>query len=535
VARREWLGERLHIDWARLPRDPCERFAEWQRRLDPGSVTLIYASYYFNNPSSMFGHTLLRLDKRGRAEDQRLLDYTVAYGAVIPPDTGGLLWAIKGVFGAYEGYFSLLPYYAKVREYNDFEDRDLWEYRLALSDEEVAQLLRHAWEMGSTYYDYYFFRENCSYQLLALIEAARPELRLRERFSLYTLPTSTLRAVLEQPGLVESVTFRASRGTQIHWKLDQLSAPARDLVFDLAADARPVESPAFAALEVEQKALVLEAAADIHQRELAGDGQNDPRRQELRRLLLARAKLGYRRTEEPNQPAPKPPEEGHGSSRLFLGGGGNNSERGFYEAGFDTSFHELLAKEDGYAPNSQILGLSFHVRYEPEPADGAGGRVVVERADLVNIISLFPVSRLSRQFSWRVRAGWERSRDLGCAACAPFILDGGIGFAAETHVLTRETYFAFLEPALQVDGLLPDGYRFGLGGTLGLLFEFTPDWRVALTGSQTRYVLGVDEPVTVERAALRQRYSLSQNLDLRLDWSGVEHYREVMAGVSWYF
>jgi hypothetical protein len=329
---------------------------------------------------------------------------------------------------------------------------------------------------------------------------------------------------------VESVTFRASRGTQIRWKLDELSPHARDLVFALAQDSGQIEAPEFAALELVEKALVLETAADIHQRELAGGDPNDPRRHELRQLLLARAKLGSRRTEVMERPTPKPPEDGHGSTRIFLGGGGDNADQTFYELGVQAAFHELLSKEDGYAPNSQILGMSLRLRYEPEP-----DRAVVEQADLVNIVSLFPMSRLKRQFSWRVRAGWERSRDLGCAACAPFNLDAGIGVAAETHALTRETYFAFLEPGVQVDGLFPDGYRFGLGGTLGLLFEITPDWRIALTGSRTRYVLGVDEPVTVERAALRQRYSLSRNFDLRLDWSGVEDYREVLAGLSWYF
>jgi hypothetical protein len=194
------------------------------------------------------------------------------------------------------------------------------------------------------------------------------------------------------------------------------------------------------------------------------------------------------------------------------------------------AFHDLLAKEDGYAPNSQIVAMTFRLRYEPDAE-----KVRVERADLVDIVSLFPVTRLKRQFSWKVRAGWERSRDLGCEACAPFILDGGVGLTGESHLLTREVAYLFLEPALQVDGLLERGYRFGAGGTAGLLFDVTADWRIELSATQRVYFAGVDEPARVESAALRQRYSLSQNLDLRLDLSGVEHYREVSAGLSWFF
>ena len=39
----------------------------------------------------------------------------------------------------------------------------------------------------------------------------------------------------------------------------------------------------------------------------------------------------------------------------------------------------------------------------------------------------------------------------------------------------------------------------------------------------------------VGTAALRQRFDLSANLELHLDWSGVEDYREGLLGLSYYF
>jgi hypothetical protein len=38
---------------------------------------------------------------------------------------------------AISGEYSLMPYYRKVKEYGDFESRDLWEYELNLSPEET--------------------------------------------------------------------------------------------------------------------------------------------------------------------------------------------------------------------------------------------------------------------------------------------------------------------------------------------------------------------------------------------------------------
>jgi hypothetical protein len=78
------------------------------------------------------------------------------------------LYAIKGLFGFYRGYYSILPYYAKIQEYRDVSDRDIWEYPLNLEYEEVIKLLMHIYELNAIYSDYYFFDENCSYFLPAL-------------------------------------------------------------------------------------------------------------------------------------------------------------------------------------------------------------------------------------------------------------------------------------------------------------------------------------------------------------------------------
>ena len=73
------------------------------------------------------------------------------------------------------------------------EHRDLWEYRLTLTPAELDRLVRHLWELLPTYYDYYFFDENCSYHLLALLEVARPGLRLTDRFHAWTIPSIPFR------------------------------------------------------------------------------------------------------------------------------------------------------------------------------------------------------------------------------------------------------------------------------------------------------------------------------------------------------
>jgi hypothetical protein len=89
----------------------------------------------------MYGHTLLRIDARDQDERTRLLAYAINFAADTD-EKNGLVFAVKGLLGGYPGTFSVLPYYLKVREYGDLENRDLWEYELDLSPPEVDRVLR---------------------------------------------------------------------------------------------------------------------------------------------------------------------------------------------------------------------------------------------------------------------------------------------------------------------------------------------------------------------------------------------------------
>lgn len=528
-ARYRWLKEQLGFDPARLPEQPCERFDAWRAALDPESVTLIFASYYLNNPSSIFGHTLLRFDRRGRPDSQRLLDYAVNYAAAVPAEDGAIVFAWRGIFGGYAGYFSVLPYYQKVREYSDLESRDLWEYRLNLSPDQLDWLLRHTWEMGSTSFDYFFFGENCSYHLLSLLEAADPSLRLLERFPRWTLPTDTVRVVAGQPGLVAGRTYRPSRGSRIIQKLETQSAGERALSAALARGTLKVENPALQDLPADRRALVLDTAIDYRQYRLAGE-EHPPfeERSALRALLLARSTLGTPYDPEAFPRRSEPPETGHHSSRLTAAVGAGTDRTSYLELSGYGAFHDLLSREDGYAANTQLLLGDIHAR-----AESRDGALRLERAALVDIVSLLPMTVLLRQPSWQVAAGWQRNRDLDCGYCVPFFLRAGIGLAAATRLAIREVWFAFLDGAGEFDRAFKADHRAGFGVTAGLLLDLTPAWRAALTGSRTAYTTG--DAAAVSRWSLRQRYSLGKDWELRLDWNGTENYREAQLAVGWFF
>ena len=229
-ARLSFVASRLGLDPARLPLQRCPRFEAFWTRVQARSVTLIFSSYYLNNPASSFGHTFLRLDKvEGGARDDRheLLDQGVDYAAVTDT-SNALLYAVKGLTGLFHGQFTARPYFYKVREYADYESRDLWEYDLALEPSEVAMLVAHLWELGGTWFDYWYLTENCSYHVLGALEAAAPRLQLLSRVGKVVIPADTVKAVAAEPGLVRAVRWRPSIRTQFQARTAGLDAAALD-------------------------------------------------------------------------------------------------------------------------------------------------------------------------------------------------------------------------------------------------------------------------------------------------------------------
>ncbi|BDG08292.1 Lnb N-terminal periplasmic domain-containing protein [Anaeromyxobacter paludicola] len=467
-ARFAFLVRRLGIDVSRLPPRRCEKLERFWERTQARGVTLVFSSYFLDNPASAFGHTFLRLDKGGaggRGEREELLDQGVNYAATA--DTGNaVLYAVKGLVGLFKGEFTALPYFYKVREYADYESRDVWEYDLALEPDEVAMLVAHVWELGSTWFDYYYLSENCSYHILGALEAAAPRLDLLSRLAPVVLPAATVQALYDNPGLVRGVRFRPSIRSQFRQRAAALDPRLHDAVEALAEDpARP--SPAGLAPEAE--AAVLDAAVDLydmrHARALV-EGRAGVA--EARQALLAR------RSGVPVQSAPLTvpppahggPEVGHGSARFTVGGGASSDAGPFLSLGWRAALHDLLDPPAGFSPGSQLEFLVTRLRVETRSQ-----RLRLEDFSFVDVVSTNPLDRFDRRVSWHMRAGATTLRDGGCRGCLAGLLELGGGPAvvggggAVTAWLSADSELAGT-PSLR--GAFGSGLRLGVGPTATL-------------------------------------------------------------------
>ena len=527
IARYEWLRNRLRFDETRLPPMACERFERWFADFEAQSITLIFPSAFLNNPASMFGHTLLRVDQRGQTDSTRILAYTINYAADVPPDAG-MAYPIRGIFGGYRGFFSTIPYYLKVREYRDIENRDIWEYRLNFTEHQVRRLLMHAWELGNASFDYYFFKENCSYHLLALLDYADPTLHLTDEFLFWTVPADTVRVIASKPGLVSGIAYRPSRSNVIRRKRESLPSEEREIAHRLTRDIGELTSPDFVQLGLPRKAFLLDLASDyLRYRTDTTDSPPPELKERNRAVLTARSQLRIPSPEFAVVPFAKQPELGHRTSRASVGAGWRNNDT-FEEVTVRAGYHDLLDPEVGYTPDAQIELASISLRHYNRV-----DQTRIERATLVNVVSLSPIDSVFRAPSWKINMGMNTIRFGDCQLCSNGVVNGGIGAAVESRWLKREVVFAFAEAEADYSRAYQEDYRVGGGGTVGLLADLTDRWKLMASGTYLRYALG--DKSDDFRWFLGQRFTLLQNLALRLEYNHRDHDNDVMFSMQAYF
>lgn len=506
-ARYAWLAAELGFDQGRMPRPQCGRYRDWRSALDAKQLTLVFASAYLDNPGSMYGHTLLRVDAADQDERTRLLAYSISFAAATN-ETNGLIFAVKGLFGGYPGVFAMLPYYVKVREYSDLENRDLWEYELDLSPEELERVLRHAWELLPAYFEYYFFDENCSYHLLALLQVARPDLELTAPFRLWALPVDTVRALTDQPGLVKRIVYRPARSTIIAERLARMQPEERRMARDLGLGTLNADDVALRALPPERAARVVEAGYDyLNYRRTTGTSEVKDGGALARDLLVARSQIDAP-SQTPRIETPVRPDEGHRTARISTGAG-RRDRQGFLELGVRPTYHDIVDDDAGYIGGAQIE--FFHLR--ARRYEGASARI--ESFIPVNIFSLSPRDEFVQRKSWRVAAGWQRSMTRSGAEPLAVAADGGLGGAWRAGRVAR--VYASAEGAARAHEQFEKGYSLGLGARIGALVDPAPRWRVHAYAQQLASVAG--ERVDPGALVLEQRFSLTRDLALRFDLS----------------
>lgn len=461
-ARSHWLMQQLHLSEQSLPTVACPELDEWMRQIKPYKATLIYATDFMGNPSSMFGHTLLRLDPKDQKQ-LNLVSYAVNYAATV---TGGEGWSFawNGLTGQYPGEYSLMPYYRKVKEYGDLESRDLWEYELNLSPEETRFLVEHIWEMKHVSFPYYFVSDNCAYRLLGLIDLVRPTLNLKQQFKVAAIPVETIKAI-ERQGLVKQTVYRPALETQLLSQARQhgqsLAKAAHVLAF-AEVKQMPIILQKYAALD---RAKMLEMAYDDLYLQFTGR-KVEPRfaQPRLRQLLSLRSQIELEKQRQAPDTPKIDPTQAH-EARYFSTQIGEVQGQKMIELGHRQAYHDLIDPQGGFRLGTQLLFWDGAIQYRDD-------EFKLEHFDFLSVNSYNPITPFKTPLSWGFNLGWQQQAldsngqfsENQQHGVAHLNLQMGYSYADQKR---EHLCYVQLQNHLQAGKALDKGWRIGLGPTLG--------------------------------------------------------------------
>ena len=525
TARFAWLRDKLDIDINKLPYNGEIQFQEFYKDINPAGITLVFPAGYMNSPASMFGHTFLLIDSM---ESNRLLSQSVNYAA-ITDETFGLIFAFRGLLGLYHGYYSFLPYYRKIKEYSDGEMRDIWEYEITLTPEEIEKMLRHIVEMEDIYSDYYFIDENCSFALLYLVEAARPEAKIIDYFGFGVEPIDTIRALKDRELIGEKI-YRPSLYSKVRYLKSQLNSAERRFVLDFCNKNRDFSEIDKIQNDNEKQVVICDTA--LNYLKFLAEKQDidlEDYKEKYMTALTKRNSIGMKDYDPLKyMPAPADPSASH-LSRKIAPETGHSLEGLYSQISYRQSCHELMDPDEGYNMNSQIVFGNISGRYYFDDK-----KFVLQRFDLIDLISLPPSDSFYVSACYKFTTGFIQNVSKDKNEHLTYWLRGGTGLS--TLLGEKVQIYIFLD----LKSYFSPEYQYNtdlMGGSEAGLLTILGPWKNHMYAQIYRAPFG--DKHTVMKAGLSERIKFTQNINLECGYSINKDYtfnwHELYGKVNFYF
>ncbi len=487
----------------------CPEFEEWIFGEATDSISIIFATGYLGNPASYYGHTLLKFNSSTRRVTSDLLDVTVNYGAIIPPDAGPISYIYNGATGGYNAGFSHIEYYYHDYNYGELELRDLWEYELNLTEDEVDFIMAHAWEVLGREFVYYFFRKNCAYRMAEVVEIIEGVKIIPPRRP-WTVPQSLVSTADEvrrdgRP-LVSGVRWHPSRQSVFYDSYARLAAREQGVLQQLVT--APEATQGLEALPVAGQQRVVDAAIDYYGYLMPKDEPSDSElSQRYNKMLSLRFRLPGGDRAAPAEPAVGP-EKDRAPGYLALGYVHNSELDGGASIRIRPAYYDVLDSSVSHVPNSEL----------------SMGEVIVDVLDgdlRLRQASLFRVEAVNGAVSglpgdagrsWRLGLGVYEQYP-GCDDCLVTRFEGDIG--RSMPFIGDSTVGAYVGGAAQ-DNRNDYGNLFArasayLNANVGERLSFT---------ARYEYRYHFDSAFKAEDVmTFDARFELSRDWDLRLGWN----------------
>lgn len=488
--RYKWLRATVENEWS-FSTESCQIYNSFAGKLDPKNLSLVFSSFYINNPGSTFGHTFLRVSRYKDFRNNELLDYAINFAAEDAKDNVAV-YMLKGLAGYYPGRFSVVPYYYKIREYSDHEFRDIWDYDLGLDQEQINRVIDHIWELGSVHFDYYYFTENCSYHILGLLNVAYDDVDLlRELSSAYVLPIDTVKE-MKRLGLIKDRKVRVSSYGKLLKETEGFTTEKLNIVKAVANRPEKVTqiTQGFSDREAAELLDASVTALDYLKADkiLMGEKATTEERNSLLELRAINPHISEDLKFDPKKMFP--PDESHDSSRLGMFAGDRYQEGPFTGLEWRAAQHELLDPSQGHLKNSQVVIWDLRLRYQTVDFDSE--KVILDRLRLIDLKKYQPSDFWNSSIAFDLGLGLDQRRECKSRDCLNPVMTFGVGnstaFGQDTFLTLLAGGSYLRDPVYENDSLLSLGpklnflilkEKFSLGFDAGYFLptELFDGWR----------------------------------------------------------
>jgi len=466
IARYEFLNDVIAFP-KEIDSINCAKFRQWVDIADVDSISLVFASGYFKNPASFYGHPLLKFNT-DRAGTRGLLDITINNGAIVPTNENPVLYMLKGIFGGYKAAFSDTKFYRLNHSYSESDLRDLWDYQLDLSQEQKERVIYYSWELLGQRFTYKFFSNNCGYFLEDLLQYALGK-RISPRNRIYTVPTNTFFNIMASSNngrpLVKSFTRIPSRHSRFNERYSSLSKQAQAAVRDyLDTQNFPTN------FSQETQLKIIDTLTDYYSFLISKSGGKDKQKAltiKRTKLYAKRLALGLSTEELSLIPSSTPPHSGSRPSLVRLGLIYNSELGEGARIRIRPVSYDLLDLDEGHVPNSTLNMFNIE-------ATSINGKQRLTRFDLIDIKTL-NISRTGLPgdggFGWGLRFGLEPANN-SCLNC----LLGHVSASGIKAKQVNPSLTIYAESELSYHSSLDDG-SFRTTTTIGAIAKPAKGWK----------------------------------------------------------
>ena len=193
---------------ADFPNVKCSAYEEYEQKVPIDNVVIVFASENNDSPSSMMGHSFIKLSGKNK---NGLKEHSFSYFATVDVSNTLKFYADILTVGI-DGAYVLSPYAKKRDEYMLKEKRSLWEFELILNPEEVSNLKKHLWELKEHNIKYSLVYHNCNTAVISILKVAKHKFAT-DSVKPFVTPVEYVQELYEK-GLIKNISLEPTNYTK---------------------------------------------------------------------------------------------------------------------------------------------------------------------------------------------------------------------------------------------------------------------------------------------------------------------------------